>query len=333
MVRASAPGKLMLAGEYAVAEGVGPALAVAVDRRVTVVVTLDGKGWRVTSADLGLEEAEPDEVPVVAAVLGTVDELPATSGHILIDSALGVGADKPGLGGSAAICVALMGALHHLIGAEPPTLPELVAAHQAAQGGRGSGYDVATALRGGVVLFEPSGEAPSTERLPWPAALHRAALFTGQGASTPAMLQRLEQWRTAKPEEAARRFAEMGDAARAFVAAFRNEDLNALLDASAVAQELLIELDRTAHIGVRGGKHAELLSAVEDAGALARSAGAGGGDCVWALSDDPEDIEAAVSEAQALGFERLDVAVSEEGLRVEELQGEDGDHGDAGGGA
>ena len=63
MIRASAPGKLMLAGEYTVVDPGGPALAVSLDVHAHVSVTLGGKSWRVSSAALELSEAEPSERP------------------------------------------------------------------------------------------------------------------------------------------------------------------------------------------------------------------------------------------------------------------------------
>ncbi len=56
MITASAPGKLMLAGEYAVVGGHGPALAVALNARATVRLEPGGAAWRVSSVDLGLRE-------------------------------------------------------------------------------------------------------------------------------------------------------------------------------------------------------------------------------------------------------------------------------------
>ena len=50
MIEASAPGKLVLSGEYAVLSG-GPALVAAVDRRVTCTLSSrEQGGWRFLSS-------------------------------------------------------------------------------------------------------------------------------------------------------------------------------------------------------------------------------------------------------------------------------------------
>jgi len=78
-----------------------------------------------------------------------------------------------------------------------------LAAHRAVQGGRGSGYDVATSVWGGVVSFR-GGSTPAV-------ALHRPpelpALRLVQGTmplATAAALARYEQWRQREPHSADR---------------------------------------------------------------------------------------------------------------------------------
>ncbi|MFO0748722.1 MAG: hypothetical protein U1F43_24125 [Myxococcota bacterium] len=52
----------------------------------------------------------------------------------------------------------------------------IIAAHRAAQGGRGSGYDVAACLVGGVTIFTPGPgtNPPRVERIGWPEGALRA---------------------------------------------------------------------------------------------------------------------------------------------------------------
>jgi len=269
---------------------------------------------------MGLDKVTPDEVPVVAAVLAQLEDagLPP-GGHISIDSDLGVGADKPGLGASAAICVATLGALHALAGKDTPTVADCVAAHRAAQDGRGSGYDVATALKGGVVLYRPGsdGAEPTVESLDWFEGLHAKVLFTGQGASTVAMLGRLRHYQDSRPTQAQKRFDALELAAKRFVEAWSGGDVNVLLDAVALAQEALINLDRDGRIGIQEGGHAQLMGVVEDHGGLARTSGAGGGDCVWALAPNEEQLAAVLGAIETSGFSVLEVAYPGEGLKVE----------------
>ncbi|MGM0575615.1 MAG: mevalonate kinase family protein [Myxococcota bacterium] len=312
---ASAPGKLMLAGEYAVAAGRGPALAVAVDRRVIVTLEDDGRpGWRVTSREVGLGEASPEEVPVVAAAIARAGA-EGQGGHLRIESDLGSGPDKPGFGASAAITVATLGALYARDGRGAPTLADVVAAHREAQGGLGSGYDVATALLGGVCVHHPAGDGHA-ERVPWPAELHGAVLFTGRGSSTPDRLRRLGRARELDGPAVDAALRACGDAAVDVVSAWRVGRVDGILAAVRDAQEALAALDDLADVGVDEGGHGPLRRAVEGAGAVARTSGAGGGDCLWALAADRRTLGAAVAAAEREGFRRIDVRWPEDGLRV-----------------
>ncbi|MFO0748723.1 MAG: hypothetical protein U1F43_24130 [Myxococcota bacterium] len=50
--------------------------------------------------------------------------------------------------------------------------------------------------------------------------------------------------------------------------------------------------------------------------AASRTAGAGGGDSVWALSEDPQALERAEAGARELGFTRLAIQFPGQGLQV-----------------
>jgi phosphomevalonate kinase len=155
-----APGKLFLAGEYAVLEG-GVALLAAVQRY---------------AVGQFLPEFEPETDLVAEAVararetLGEVSDA-VPEGTALVDTAgFSEGGVKLGLGSSAATAVAAVGAVLEYAGVSLATNKELLfsvadAAHRAAQGGVGSGADIAAAVYGGFVRFvRMSGGAPIISR-------------------------------------------------------------------------------------------------------------------------------------------------------------------------
>ena len=74
-VVASAPGKLMLAGEYVVVAAGAPAIATAVDLRLSVRCERGGQGWRVNSRGLGLVEAPVAEIPLLEVVVELLHQL------------------------------------------------------------------------------------------------------------------------------------------------------------------------------------------------------------------------------------------------------------------
>ncbi len=307
MIAASAPGKLMLAGEYAVVSGAAPALAVALGVRASVELIPGGGRWRVTSEAYDLVEAPAAAVPVVDAALRWCR--PFDSGHLVIRSDLGAGPSKPGFGSSAAVAVATAGVLRASVDAAAPTVAEVVAIHRAAQGGRGSGYDVATALLGGVCVFDRrDADAPSAHATQWVRGLHAAVIFTGSGASSSRHLRRLEEAAGASGfGDAMERHAL---ASAALVRAWHTGDPVAVLECCRGAERSLAELDRAGDLGIGGGGQRGAREAIEAAGAVARTSGAGGGDCLWALASDAATLRAAVEAAARAGFAELDVGLS-----------------------
>ncbi len=171
-MRAAAPGKLVLSGAYSVLEG-APAIVTAVDRYVV--------------ADTRRPAAFITE-EVRAAGLETPPWFDA--------SRLRDGDHKLGLGSSAAIVVASLGALEPELSANPmPTDPVVERlfqrarhAHRVAQGG-GSGIDVAAASFGGTLAARLVESELQIQRLAWPPALHVQVWFAGSSVKTSEMLR------------------------------------------------------------------------------------------------------------------------------------------------
>jgi len=143
-VTASAPGKLVWLGEYAVLEG-APALVLAVNRRARVRLVEDNGRAAGHAADGAGDDGwhvEPHVVDAVARVL-ECDPHTATGGlRAEVDSQAlfsrtGVARVKLGLGSSAALTVAMAGALCALSGRALPSIDALIRAHRRGQGGRG----------------------------------------------------------------------------------------------------------------------------------------------------------------------------------------------------
>ena len=212
----SVPGNLLLAGEYAVLEPGGLGIALAVDRRVRVqareareleIVGAWGDApvhWR---GDL------PGESPLFDAIVSAAcGDRPLPRARMEVDSsALFVSPDrKIGYGSSAAVAGGGTPTPPPVLDGRPPgaerVFPAALAAHRAFQGGRGSGYDVATSLHGGTGLFT-GGEVPSWRpaALGWlqdPLVFQGAASVATSGATA-----RYREWKRREPA-AARRFLE-----------------------------------------------------------------------------------------------------------------------------
>src|SRR5262249_31760174 len=178
-VRASAPGKLFLTGEWAVLRG-APALVAAVDRRVSVtiepgtdgvVVESLGEG-RADRLDLGSADTPlpgGDAGAVLAAIRQRRDAARAL--QVIVDSrAFLIGERKLGLGRSAATLVAASAALAPEA-SQAELLDRGLEANALFQAGQGSGADGAAAAERGLTEARRQAAtlARARARLPrWP---------------------------------------------------------------------------------------------------------------------------------------------------------------------
>jgi phosphomevalonate kinase len=335
VVRVSAPGKLFLLGEYAVLEG-APALLAAVERRATATATTSAR-WVLTAHELGIDGLAlgPDgslppgidpkthgRLALVDAVRAGVAALPsALPGaypeplDLAIDtSALHENGHKLGLGSSAAVATALTAALANArgIGLTREKLFSLAdAAHRAAQGGAGSGGDVAASVYGGLLLYTRGTEpVPAT----WPADLELFAVVTGAGSSTTALVARVADYREREPRGYRRDLAALSTLAREAESALAEAD--AFL---ALADEYFLALDALgAHsgAGIVTERHRELRDLAAASGAVFKPTGAGGGDLglVFAKLEATDRLRSAFTEA---GAAVIPVPFSPDGAKID----------------
>jgi len=176
---------------------------------------------------------------------------------------------------------------------------------QRALQGAASGYDVATQLLGGYVLYRDGNPAelqplmPATEPT-WVVG------WTGTKAGTAPMIRRVRE----RFGVGHRVYGRIGRLAEQGADLLRDGDLAGLGDALNEGHDLLAEL------GAVPDEPAAIVNALQgDPDVLgARMSGAGGGDCILILADDPTYAAAA---ARGHGLEVLDLKPEPEGLRIE----------------
>ena len=321
--RTSAPGKVMLIGEYAVLAG-APALVMAVDRRATI--TLEE-----TASAAGRVSA-PGLFPDAEFTVGSEGQLRWTGSqgrhYRLLECVLSVldddeqttlergggftavlGSDqfyrrrpdgqreKLGIGSSAALTVALAWGLAGLLRGRPLTeaerdkrLSALIEAHNRFQNNPGSGADIAASLFGGSLAFRP-GNRPSVSPLPLPPALHLRFVWAGRPASTPSYLLGLRRWRSACPQEYDRILDGLGLITESAVQSARRGDAGGFLDAAREYAAGLQRLGHAAGLDIVSAAHRGAASVARQAGVVYKPSGAGGGDLGIALSDDPTRLQ------------------------------------------
>lgn len=293
------PGKLMLAGEYAVVRAEGRCLAVAVGE-VVRASTWDGPGAGVRLVAFGQQwqvSAEQEAKGLAGFVAAALRWLALRHGLVLrrsvrLDVVGAIGGHKVGLGTSAAVTVATVRAVLRASGQVWPAQAVARAAreiHGAAQDPPGSGYDVTTIAHGGVIAWDRA--ADRVQQLGWPTDLYGAALFSGASASTGDALlrQALTPAHLDAIESAAERLhrtwhgptPELLDAFRGCQRAYD----------SAARDDPHLVSDRVE----------SLRASIEAHGCVVRTSGAGGGDCVLALADDARKVAALTATWEAHG--------------------------------
>ncbi len=312
LVAASAPGKLMISGEYAVLDGALAVVAAA--------------GARVY-ARWGTERAA--ELPREAAATRRLAEqrVGPVAAELSIDaSELRRAGKKVGLGSSAAASAAVAGAVlaSHGQDLRDPAVQrrafELALAGHKAIAPEGSGADVAAAALGGFVRFRLVGAKAEAERVPFPDALETRVVWTGQEARTSEFVRAVRAFEARDGAGFTRIRDELRDQASRFAEAIARADLTSIVAATHAYGQAMGELGRLAGVPIVTRELAEIARLAEAHGGAAKPSGAGGGDVAIALFPTREGAAAfdrACAEARCEPrLERLDLTLGAPGVRT-----------------
>jgi phosphomevalonate kinase len=343
---ASAPGKAVLSGEYAVLQG-APAIAMAVDCRARVAAESTGEDFhKVVSPGIAaearfrctergsidwLDEHRDGDRPNADQVLfehvwRTVQAKPAENLSFRLDTRRFFDTEsslKLGFGSSSALAAALTAVL---VRSGPPQATSrpasdirqlAIRAHLEFQGGQGSGIDVATAMSGGLIAFAMRPDQ-RIKALKWPPGIAFSIMWSGKPASTAERLRKLERFERNRAARAAA--AKLVDASRNVLDAWIKAKPHEIFPSLQLYTAALRRFSLEHAVGVFDAGHQELCEAADDLGFVYKPCGAGGGDIGIVLF--PEDAkEASVAEfgirAGQLGFRKLDRTLEATGLMYE----------------
>gem|GEM_PF-248888 len=338
-IRSSAPGKLILLGEYAVLEQ-APCLVSAVRRDCTVSVD-----QKEEDAWFSIKTSR-NEVPDVECKLteegrfrvkGKLSEKGRKRLRFVLHTLKyvvqqydysGKGASvfintnrffhqpsqqKLGLGASAAITVALLDALTKFIGCrltDNELYRQAFEIHRKAQGGLGSGMDIAASATGGVFKYQMklnTEESGLIESVDWPKDLQMLSIWAGHSASTQNMVQEVKAFKKARPKRYRSVMKTMRTLSEEGCEAFKIGDTEAFLDIILDYRLQEKELGEASGADIISEVHQDIGDLVDKAGGSYKPSGAGGGDIGIAFCRDQETsfkIKQSIEKSQ---FDILDL--------------------------
>lgn len=336
---ASAPGKMVLLGEYVVLEG-APALVMAIDRRAEAHFEAHTHAyWEIHAVNLDLRaRLVPDtqhrfvcttpETPKLHFVLQVFKacmeqtRAPVPYGTLTLDTkAFFWRHHKLGLGSSAAITCACWHALqqacqrptsHHDLAQVWQTLHDL---HHTAQGKVGSGIDIAASLYGGILRYQraPNGVA-QMHRMSTSLDVHILPIWSGRSASTAPRLQAFGHLKKENPRvywQLCERLAVLAHAGTEFWSLQHKQAFLTIIDQY---HDTLLDLGKHMDVEIITPEHAQISQLARACGAAYKSSGAGGGDLGMAVCPDMKTVEKVKKRLRAHGFQTLALPTAQSGL-------------------
>ena len=346
----SIPGKLILLGEYAVLQN-APALVAAVNHRLRLTVkSVASSHCLLTLPHLGVDVPFLVDGGIAAPLLARrhrsdlrynqiltlIGEILKESGwskrdfgnvQIVIDSSeffTPDGAQKLGLGSSAALTVGLLTAIRQLRQQDSIDKQQLLLdsyrLHNRFQGRAGSGIDVAASIFGGVLQYQMRQRAtkfaPLAKSVSIPENLHIRFVWTGRPASTADFLKRLADYRDNNRSTFNRTMQCLINLAKAGCEAFVNGRINALFYVVQSYYHALAKLGSESRLPIISAAHRRIARSVYAGGGFYKPSGAGGGDFGLIFAANESHIDEIAQRVANDGFTITDLKVGADGIRV-----------------
>lgn len=290
-----APGKLLVTGAYAVLEG-APAVVIAVDRHAR--------------AEIG---TKPEKVSAeVAEALGA-------KAMFCDSSTLYDGDKKLGLGSSAAVLVASLGADWVARGnaldddARSRIFLRARTVHAAVQSG-GSGVDLAASTYGGCIRYTLHGGKPWMTSLELPFTLHWSAYFSGASARTSDLRAQVDAFKSTDRPAYDAVMKKLADASELAATHFIEGSGRGIVDSARLFAQALEQLGDDADAPIVPLAFRRLSTVAIAQNAVFYPSGAGGGDVGLYLGTTPPSDEFDERAAQ-LGMKKLHLKLDTQGVR------------------
>ncbi len=346
MIKTSAPGKMILLGEYAVLEG-APALVCAVNRRASVhLQPLEGSEFSVQSPSLqtpaqpfiitpGLKIRFDPNLKTEAlnklhffkvifeSILNDLKNCkPLTAVDIKLETDAFYSVSlrrKLGFGSSSALTAALAKAVSEAAGLpldEAGIFRLALTAHRAAQGSAGSGIDIAACSYGGVLEYKMDDPKHSPHKLnPWN-ELPLAVVWTGASASTSRMVQSVSVLKQANPKLYNKIMEELKAVSAEGIEAYKEQQLQPFLKAVQNFYSGLKKLGSESKTAIISRPHQILAETALLNGGFYKPSGAGGGDIGLLFASSFEQLEVLKEKTIQQGFKIVTAETAVQGAET-----------------
>jgi len=319
MIKVSAPGKLMLFGEHAVVHN-RPCIVASVDHRISVLLKKrDDKKIILEAPDINfknyivliddLVKSHPKEIRfVLTTILNFFERYRIKSGlEVETKSEF---SSKFGLGSSSAVTVSTIKGLAELfkIKMNDKELFNLSYKTVLDIQGVGSGFDVAAAIYGGTLFFVTAGKIIrkiEIEEIPIIVG------YTGIKADTSTLVKMVYKKLLEEPKKINKIFDEIEKIVNLTKIEMENSNWKKVGELMNLNQDLLREL------GVSSKELENLIKASLNSGAYgAKLSGAGGGDCMIAITPR-ENYNSVARAIEKAGGKIIDVKIQAGGVKIE----------------
>ncbi|HFI0150316.1 TPA: phosphomevalonate kinase [Streptococcus suis] len=354
-VQVKTPGKLYLAGEYAVVEAGYPAVIAAVDQYLTVTIETSDRGslhssqqadlyltWERKDSRIQIEGDHP--YALIEAAMQATEVYLTAKGYAcqgyyslavqsdLDDQASGA---KYGLGSSGAVTVATVQALLAYYGhqLDPLLTYKLAVLAQTQLGMTGSFGDLAASSFGGLVAYysvdrswlsrkiaeqsllevlETDWQGLSIQPIQLPQSLELMVGWTGRAASTDKLVQEVTGKKSQSDKEGLHQDFLIASRAcvESMIAGCRTNQAAVVEEAIVTNRQLLQGFARGMGLVIETDKLSQLCQLAIENGAVAKSSGAGGGDCGICLVRNQNQKKAIQNAWRKAGIQPLPLTIA-----------------------
>jgi mevalonate kinase len=311
--KASAPGSLMLLGEYAVLHG-KQALVCAVDKRITVELTprVDTK-IEIYSSIHGHYSTDISQLTIEKPfhfVLGALKQYQPRLKRGCDINIVTEFSDKVGFGSSAAVTVAMLGALCNWLKIRTSPIELVRQGRNVVRQiqGVGSGADIAASVYGGMVGYSAQPLVAEKFAVTYPIT----ALYAGFKTPTAEAIKHVQHHFAAYPSLYRHICNSIGQCAVEGIQLVRKEEWKKLGDLMNTQQGLLESL------GVSSTQLRDMVENLRKQSGMmgAKISGAGLGDCVIGLGGVPADYVCGVNHE---GILHIPIAMTLQGVSCEKI--------------